>query len=319
MSIAAEFAAEIHKKFNGGVHYEAQPCQYPSRLDKLTEIKAVIVDVYGTLVNYYNPQFAHENAKDIALLEGFKKVCDYFHLNEILEKMNSADKPEATLRDFYHGLIALNHDKSRDKGVSFPEVKIEEIWKIIIMMLNRHGYTTDDLKLGEIDDVAKCMAFYYNFHALGRGFFDGVVDAIQKMSESNIKVGVVSNGQFYTPIDLTLFARDQSSDEIDDYLDIFDPELTFFSFEYNCARPGRRLFEKLFDSLQENQILPEQTVYIGNDLSLDVQEPQAIGLKTALFTGNRNSTFLHDLSDEVIPDISFTSWHELSEKISFYK
>lgn len=319
MSIAAEFATEIHKKLNGGVSFEAQPFEYPSRLDRLTEIKAVIIDVYGTLVNYYDPRFAHENGKDIALLEGFKKVCNYFNLDEILSKMNDADSPEATLRDFYHGLIAMNHEKSREKGISFPEVKIEEVWKIIIMMLNRHGYTIEDLKLGEIDDVAKCMAFYYNFHALGRGFFEGVVEAINKLKESNIMVGVVSNGQFYTPIDLTLFSRDQSNDQIDDYLDLFDPELTFFSYEYNCARPGRRLFEKLFDSLQEKHILPVNTVYIGNDLSIDIQEPQSIGLKTALFTGNRNSTFTHDLSGEVIPDISFSHWSEIPNKISFFK
>lgn len=319
MSIAAEFATEIHKKLNGGVSFDAIPCQYPSRLEKLTEIKAVIVDVYGTLVNYYDPRFAHENGKDIALLEGFRKTSEYFHMSEILVKMNAEDKPEGTLRDFYHGLISLNHEKSREKGVSFPEVKIEEIWKIIIMMLSRHGYNIEELELGTIDDVAKCMAFYYNFHALGRGFFEGVVDAIKKLNESNIKVGIVSNGQFYTPIDLTLFCRDQSNDEIDDYLDIFEPQLTFFSYEYNSARPGRRLFEKLFDSLQEQNILPEQTVYVGNDLSLDVQEPQDIGLKTALFTGNRDSTFLHDLADDVIPDISFSNWDELARIISFYK
>lgn len=319
MSIAAEFATEIHEKFNGGTTLDFKPFTYPARLDKLTEIKAVIFDVYGTLVNYYDPRFAHENGKDIALLDGFKKVCDYFHLNDVLFKMNEANSPEETLRDFYHGLIALNHDKSKDKGVSFPEVKIEEVWKIIIMMLGRHGYTTDDLELGTIEDVAKCMAFYYNFHALGRGFFPGVVDAIKKLKENNIKVGVVSNGQFYTPIDLTLFVRDQSEDKVDDYLDLFDPEFTFFSFEYNCARPGRRLFEKLFDSLQENQILPSQTVYVGNDLSIDVKEAQEVGMKAAYFTGNRDSTFMHDLEGEVYPDISFSNYEELLNRISFFR
>jgi putative hydrolase of the HAD superfamily len=134
-----------------------------------------------------------------------------------------------------------------------------------------------------------------------------------------MRLGILSNAQFYTPIDLTLYLRDQTGNEIDDMGELFDPELIFYSFEYAMAKPSRLLFRKLFDALYELQVLPSQTVFVGNDLAADIRPAGEAGMKTALFTGDDQSTFTHDLEDSVVPDISFTTWDDFAERVSFYE
>ncbi len=319
LSIVAEFARIIHEKESFPEERVFTPLSYPCRVEKLYDIKAVICDIYGTLVNYWRPEFSDPELKKQALLEAFRKTADFFKFTPFLEEMNPGGPPELTLHDFYHGLIALNHEKSLKKGVTFPEVRIEEIWVVIIMMLGRHGYDPSVLDLGENRDVAKCAAFYYNFHALGRQFYDGAVGALSELNKNNIKCGILSNAQFYTPIDLTLLIRDQSNNAFDDYRELFDDDLVFLSCEYGVAKPNQMLLRKLFDALYELQILPNQTLFVGNDLSLDIQPAAEAGMRTAFFTGDDMSAFIHDLNGKVIPDIVFDSWEELPGKVSFFE
>lgn len=318
MSIVAEFARLIHEKDTRNFDRVLTPISYPSRTEKLYDIKAAIFDIYGTLVNYWRTDFIINEQKERALLTAFRKTSDFFAFTGFLEEMNPEDIPERTLRDLYHGLIALNHEKSLKKGVSFPEVRIEEIWEVIVMMLERHGYNASKPDLGERKDLARCIAFYYNFHSLGRGFYDGVVDALSTLKKNNIKLGILSNAQFYSALDLALFIRDQSNDTFDDYKDLFENDLVFLSYEYGMAKPNQILMRKLYDALYEYQILPQQAVFVGNDLSLDIKPAAEAGMPTAFFTGDDKSAFVHDLSGKVIPDIVFDSWDELPDKISFY-
>jgi putative hydrolase of the HAD superfamily len=253
------------------------------------------------------------------LEEAFDKTARRFGMSEYLSAINPADPPRKTLRDFYHGLIALDHEKSRKRGIQYPEVKIERIWELIVLMLKRHGYGIDAPGLGETGEVARCMAYYYNFHALGRGFFPGVVDTLKALREKNIRLGIVSNAQFYTPIDLTLFVRDQSNQTLDDYLELFDVDLMIMSYELGRAKPDAMLFERLYDALYQQHVLPEQTVFVGNDLTSDIAPARKVGMKTAFFSGDRGSSFTHDMEGTIVPDIAFDGWEELPQMLSFFE
>lgn len=318
MSELAEFAHNLHLKEAQKYERKLVPLHYQSKEKKISEIRAVICDVYGTLINYWKPGFDNPDFRSKTLLDAFKKIVVKFGMSEVLSETNENESPEKTLSDFYHGLIALQHEKMAQKGILFPEVKIENIWDIIIMLLKRRGYKPEKHYSGDINDFSRILAFYYNFQSLGRQLYDGVVDALSKLKENNISLGILSNAQFYTPLDLSILIREQSNEKYDDFNELFDTDLTFFSFEYGVAKPNPVLFRRLFDALYEYQILPSQTVLIGNDLLLDIQPAIEAGMKTAFFTGDREGAFVHDLSDKVVPDISFQSWDQLPSLISFY-
>lgn len=318
MSDIAEFARNIHEKEAQKYNRKLVPLPFTSKSEKIGDIRAVICDVYGTLVNYWKPGFQNAYSRAQTLMTAFRTVADRFGMTDILSSINEAELPEKTLSDFYHGLLALQHEKMAQKGVLFPEVKIEQVWGIIVMLLKRRGYKPQQFIDASESDIPRYLAFSYNFYSLGRQLFDGVVDALAKLKENNMILGILSNAQFYTPIDLTLLIREQSNGKYDDFYELFDPDLTFFSFEYGVAKPNQILFRRLFDALYEYQILPSQTVLVGNDLLLDIQPAMEAGMKTAFFTGDRDGAFVHDLSEKIIPDISFQSWDEFPSMVSFY-
>lgn len=317
MSDIAEYAARLHK--NEGLTYDrtVNPVQFESLTAKIHDVRAVICDVYGTMVNYWKPGFEDKPTREKLLLSSFKQLIDRFLLEPYLLKMNPEETPAKTLSDLYHGLISLSHQNSTKNGVEYPEVKIEKVWELILMMFKRHGYQPTAHIQVEEKDISRCFAYTYNFLSLGRQLYPGVVEALQKLKASNIMVGILSNAQFYTPIDLTLMIRDQSNEKIEDYLELFDIDLTFYSYEYGFSKPNQLLFRRLFDALYEYNILPEQTVMLGNDLLVDIAPAKAAGMKTALFTGDEFSFFTHEEKD-IVPDIVFDQWVEIPEKISFY-
>ena len=316
----ADFARELHEKHSGDAGRTLEPVDYPSRSDVLTDIRVVLFDVYGTLINYWRPEFSAEDSKNNALLGAFKKTISYFGMEQYLVEMNPQEPAEKTLWDLYHSLIALRHKLSLDKKIEFPEVKIEEIWNMIILMLKRRGYVPGAAFSRDADasEFARCVAFYYNFHSFNRGLYPGVAGGLKSLSDNNILLGIVSNAQFYTAIDLTLFIRDQSEGEIDDYARLFDPDLLFFSFEYGVSKPNQVLFRKLFDALYQLQILPSQALFVGNDLVSDIKPAGDAGMKTGFFIGDKESAFVHDSGGIVIPDIAFSSWDELPQRVSFH-
>jgi Predicted hydrolase (HAD superfamily) len=319
MSIVAEFASELHKTFPNRQTRELRPFSYPSSEERLRDVQVFIFDVYGTLFNYWKPEFGLETTKSQALLEAFRKTISYFGMGPYLLEMDPGTPAEKTLWDLYHGLITIKQNLLIEKEIEFPEIKIEDVWTAILLMLKRHGYAFTQKDLGSETQLAQCMAYYYNFNAFNRGLYPGVSDALRALKKKNMRCGIVSNAQFYTPMDLTLFLRDQTDDAIVDQGELFDPDLVFYSFEYSVAKPSTVLFRKLFDALYEYQVLPSQTVFVGNDLAADIKPAKEAGMKTALFTGDDQSAFTHGLEQSIIPDISFTTWDNLVERVSFYE
>lgn len=318
MSDLADYARKIHEE--GAQKYERELCPvvYESKYEKIGNVKAVIFDIYGTIINYWRPGFDDKQSRQKILYDVFKLVSEFFGMEYFLKEINPKDPPEKTLGDFYHGLIALSHETASKKGKAFPEVKIEEVWNVILSILMKHGY--DRYKLYECtpEELSRRIAFRYNFLSLGRELYPGVVSALEKLKEQNIVLGILSNAQFYTPIDLTLMIRDQSNGKYDDLFELFDVDLTFFSYEYGIAKPDQVLYRRLYDALYEYHILPSQAVMVGNDLILDIKPSQDNGMKTAFFCGDSCSAFTHDLGGKVIPDISFSSWEEFSSRVSFH-
>lgn len=318
MSDLAEYARELHESESKVFNEVFEPVEYPAKSEKLYNIRAAICDVYGTLINYWKPGFSSKNERSETILQSFRSIIEKFGFREILSTLNNKESPEKTLSDFYNGLIALNHEKSSKKGIMHPEVKIEEIWGVIYAILKRNGYNYTGYCSCPESDLPRYLAYSYNFYSLGRSLYPGISNALTSLKTSNIYLGIVSNAQFYTPIDITLLLRDQSCGKYDDYSEIFEGDMTFYSYEYGVAKPDQLLFRKLFDVLYEYHILPEQTVFIGNDLETDIQAAAEVGMKTAFFCGDRKSTFISSLGGEVIPDITFTTWESLPEKLSFY-
>jgi putative hydrolase of the HAD superfamily len=318
LSTVAEFAYNLHIKNRQSDTRKLNPVKWKPAFEKVNDIRVVIFDVYGTLINYWRTEFAKEDLKTACLLDTFRKTAEFFGMEPFLREMDPSALPEKTLSDLYHGLITLKHNAMHEKKMDYPEIRIEEVWLAIMLMLKRRGYVFPDKAATDDSEAARFVAYYYNFTVFNRALYPGVVDALSELKKENIRLGILSNAQFYTSIDLTLLLRDQSGNRIEDLSELFDTDLIFYSYEYNMAKPGHIMFRRLYDTLYEYDVLPSQTVFVGNDLASDIKPASVAGMKTALFAGDDQCMFVHG-EDNVTPDIVFTAWNELPSHVSFHE
>jgi putative hydrolase of the HAD superfamily len=343
LSDLAEYARRLHKTSRRLYERALTPCgRYAGSREKLRGVRAVIFDVYGTMINYWRPGFEDKEVRESMLAQAFAEVADRFGMGATLRKINPQDAPARTLGDFYNGLLSLNRRKSVNAGAELPEVRVEDVWSVILMILARNGYDIRARIPGDVSasasmstsasksistptststqtstkDFARYLAYTYNFFSMGRELYPGVASALKRLKDGNIVLGILSDAQLYTPIDLTLLLRDQSGGRIDDWNELFDVDLTFLSCEYGFVKPSEVLFRRLFDALYEYQITPAQTVFAGNDIAADIEPAAALGMRTALFCGDDIMALGGGAG--AVPDVVFKEWGDLPELISFH-
>ena len=117
----------------------------------------------------------------------------------------------------------------------------------------------------------------------------GILETLTGLREHRITLGIVSNAQFYTPLMFPALLN-QTLGELG-----FAPELCAWSFELGEAKPSTALFHAALKPLRSTcGILPEETLFVGNDMRNDMWAAAQCGVKTVLFAGDRRSLRLRE-------------------------
>jgi putative hydrolase of the HAD superfamily len=171
--------------------------------------------------------------------------------------------------------IAAEHKELREQGVSPAEVQVDQIWADMIRMVG--GTPTGS--------QPRMFATYREMLANPVRAFSGAVEALRKLKEGGVGLGIASNSQFYTmPIlGLTLGINPD---------EFFDPKLTFLSFRLGFSKPSPYFFRLVRTTILHLGLRPEEVLVVGNDRENDVLAAEAHGLQALLFYGNDQSVRL---------------------------
>lgn len=236
-------------------------------LHQIPGIKAVIFDVYGTLIVSGSGDVGSVDQTDrtsvlrrsfeaAGIDEDFAKGISWHDFRDAVERMNSSRKKD---------------------GCESPEVDVVSVWR---GLLETRGW------IGGSESVEQVIRLATFFEAWANPTWPmpGASDLIQRLYELNFCLGIVSNAQIFTKVlveDLLI------SKKIND--GSLQPDLCFFSNRFRHSKPGPRLFQALASALQRRGILPQEAVYVGNDMLNDVWAAKQIGMKTAWFAGDLRS------------------------------
>lgn len=222
------------------------------------EIKCVLFDIYGTLFI--------SGSGDISLAD--KKSPEIEEIKGLLAKYSIRKSPQTLLDELYR-TIKERHRELRNRGVDFPEVNIEQIW----------------MKILSNDDITVVRQFAVEFELIVNPV--SPMPNLEKMlsvcRDRLHSMGIISNAQFYTDYLFKWFLG----------LDLkslgFDPELVYYSYQFQIAKPSAVLFQIAAQKLKQRAIMPFNVLYVGNDMLNDIYPAKAIGFQTALFAGDRQS------------------------------
>jgi len=275
-------------RFRNLIHYLAPiPSRYPAggRLNK--PVRAAIFDIYGTL--FISGAGGIGTPKtDVPLVSGLEDVLRQYGI------VASADRISERL---VQSIQAAHHLK-KELGIPYPEIEIDVIWQDILKWPDRN----------RIRD----FAIAYEWTVNPAFPMPGLDETLRTLRHRGLKMGIISNAQFFTPLLFDWFLGAPPT-----HLG-FDDSLTLYSFRHGEAKPSHNLFEICADRLLGLGFPPESVVYIGNDMQNDIVPAANAGWQTGLFAGDRRSLRLRRNRKECLkrhPDLVITDLRQLLDWI----
>ncbi len=277
-----------------------QPTTVAPRLIRLTDVRAVLFDVYGTLFISASGDVGTSAAASHAA-----------SLREALEAVGLRIAPGRELPDgVLQATIRRHHARARDDGIAYPEVDIVRVWRDVVEQL-----AADDVLHSEWEDGAESkdrdfqrLAVEYEARTNPTWPMPGMLETVDEIVHRGLPLGIVSNAQFFTPRLFPALAG-RTLEALG-----FDANLRYYSYEHGWAKPGAYLYRRAAEELARRGIAATQTLYIGNDMLNDVAAAGNVGFRTALFAGDQRSLRLREGDPRVegiVPDIVLADLHSL--------
>ena len=280
------------------------------KLPVLTGLKAVLFDIYGTLLISAagevgstieeTPPASADETNETRVFAG------------VLKETGLSPAPRAGRRaqQLYYDGIQQIHELLKSRGVAHPEVNIVDVWLRMLEKLIEEGLIRD---LHELPTAAVRAAFRFEISANVVCPMPGAAEIVQELAGRGLTLGIVSNAQFYTPlvIEALLGAPVEKIG--------FADNLCVWSWKLLEAKPSLRLFEQALERLRDTYgITADEVLYVGNDMRNDIRPSKELGCATALFAGDRRSLRLRP--DEASgrrtePDATITHLEQLSQVV----
>jgi len=277
------------------------PPEIETRSDVLKNIKAVLFDIYGTLLI--------SGTGDISLSALQRDTLDMdLILNESGFKTSFRGCSEV-IPEILNRKVKDYHKDQKLSGVDYPEVDIRDIWKKTLEELWKEGLLAEDPGDNSVD----LLSLRHELSVNPVWPMPGFPEIIQSLKKTGLHVGIVSNAQFYTPLIIEALAN-LTLEQIG-----FEGNLCTWSYEIHRAKPSAEIFKGPITQLEDIGIKPDEILYVGNDMLNDVNTASAAGCRTALFAGDRRSLRMRDGDDRIRykPDIIITDLLQLEPLLSF--
>ncbi|WP_133510992.1 HAD family hydrolase [Candidatus Thiosymbion oneisti] len=269
---------------------EPCPTDVAPQLDPLPGIRAVLFDVYGTLVISASGDIGLAGERDTT--SAFAAALDAAGIRA------PATAGPARLEQ----AIRASHTQRQAAGTEFPEVDILAVWAEVLG--------------GEVpasqDKLAR-LAVEYECRVNPVWPMPGLARLLADLRRRPLVLGIVSNAQFYTPLMLEGFLGAPLADLG------FDTECCAWSYRLLEAKPSTRIYQVALTGLDRvHGIAPSEVLYVGNDLRNDIWPASLTGCRTALFAGDARSLRLREddpCCASVVPDRVVTALSQTTDAI----
>ncbi len=262
------------------------------RLQALPAIRAILSDVYGTLVDsgagplQLGDEMVLKRRMTGVLRQAGFSIC-YLHAG-------------ASVLDAWREKILIAHQAAHVSGIDYPELDIRYIWRQVLCLSIQRGWIKGAVSANVITRVALEFEGVQNPVEL----MPGIENALALLRQRGIKMGIVSNAQFYTPLILqVLFGASLAKLG-------FDRSLCIWSYRLGRAKPSPDLLNLALKRIRQKYCLkPREVLVVGNDWINDLAPARRAGCRTALLAGSKRS--FSRLEGAVRPDLLLTHWSQL--------
>ena len=253
---------------------EPRPTGVEPRLPPLRAVRAVLFDIYGTLLV--------SASGDIGAADPTVRGDAFGAAMAAIGWKFDGDAHEGASR--LRGMIEEHHARARAAGITYPEVDIVEVWRESCSIFERQGQLSDVPSNADF----RRLAIEFEVRVNPVWPMPGLTACIQDLRQEGRVMGIISNAQFFTPLIFPAIVGG-SLDQLG-----FAPNLRYYSYMHGHAKPGTKLFDMAARALGEANIQPHEVLYVGNDMRNDIWPAAKVGFRTALFAGDQRSLRFRD-------------------------
>lgn len=284
------------------------PTRVKPRLDKIDGIRAIIFDIYGTLVVSASGDIEQIELSQQNMRTALKEA-DYLLSEKDPQKGNQV---VTDLLQKFLEFLQKHQQQLREGGAPFPEADIRQVWdEWLQYALDKRYLTTNGAS-----DITR-LTFVFEMLSNKIHPMPDMLEVLHYFHDRKYPMGIVSNAQFYTPVMMNYFIDGQARNT--ESLPLFNDDITQFSYSLRKAKPDRTLFAPVLKALKENYgIAPHESVFVGNDMYNDIYPAQDLGMKTVFFAGDERALRLREDKAEVNnvrPDAVITELMQLKQII----
>ncbi len=283
-------------------------------LKRLTRVKAVTWNVYGTLLSIAGGEFLREHPEKFIMDLALDKTIQEF---KMWKSMSRKPGHPAEYMRVMIGKVVDELSLQVDKGERYPEVPVERTWEGIIKKLLQNEYVLETARYGTMEEFSIKIAYFFHRSLQGIGAQRSAAETIQWLKNQRYWQGLLADGQAFTSLQLKKSLHEQNPDCFLDQC--IPPYARVLSHTVKSKKPSERLYKEMVARLSKSGIAPDETLHIGNDLANDLGPARKHGFLTCLYTGDCSSL---KASPEMIankalrPDVMITELSQVIEMLT---
>jgi FMN phosphatase YigB (HAD superfamily) len=270
--------------------WPAAPAVVPAKatpyLKPLPDVRGVVWNVYGTLLRISDGRLLVQHPEPMRMQIALEKTIEEFNMWNSMSRKPGA--PWEYMLQQYTRIVEDRQLAGSGRKGETPEVNTAEIWKALVERLGKKEYSYDEDQYGDLDDFSEKVAYFFQSCLQGVAANDGAIKTLQEVMNAGYTQGLVADAQPFTLVQL-LRALGQQQGRMPFLGDLFDPNCLILSVREGYRQPSVALFEKCVSQFDRLGMAPNEILYIGSRLKDELAPAKKLGLRTALFAGDKNS------------------------------
>jgi FMN phosphatase YigB (HAD superfamily) len=259
------------------VPLKASPAMQP-----LPGLRVVAWNVYGTLLQIDQGELLHRHPQDLRMQIALDKTIKEFNMWNSMSR-KPGQPWEYMLRQYQEVAENAGMVSTKKKG-DVPELDSRKIWKKLIERLIKNEYAWDEGKLGDLDDLAVKVAYFFHASLQGTAASEGAAETLGRLQSAGIRNGLIADGQVFTLAQLLRDLRRQDPSQPT----TLAAEFVVLSTSIGLKKPSESLFRQAVSQYEQRGVKPDQVLYVTQRLQDDLAVARKCGFHTALYAADKN-------------------------------
>ncbi|MHB1426515.1 MAG: HAD family hydrolase [Gemmataceae bacterium] len=280
-------------------------------LVRLPQIRAVLWNVYGTLLRIAGGELWFEHPQEFVMNAALDKTIQEFKMWSSMSR--KPGQPADYMKHLYDSVL-IEHRAVPGGTEKYPEVGSDRVWEALIKKLFQKDYKFDAGFFGSLNEFSRKVAYFFHASLQGTAGYDEAAAALKHIAKKGVKQGLLADGQCFTRVQLQ---RGLAAQDRDFALDkLLDKDLIFLSYEIRGRKPSERLFRQAVNALNQQGLTPNQVLHVGTSITRDLTPARRLGMRTALFALDRTSlqATAEQLKDPTSrPDVLVTELSQIAD------